>query len=349
MFTNIIERLLNAFPDYGQPVICVFGYMLLVFTGLALLAAAGLKFVEHASNPQPLAKSRRHPFSTLGMSVCVAALFPFWYYGIGTVNRLDDAVTSYGCFVYGEDEWGRFCWVGLGLLMTLFAFVWHLRAKFNIRLMWSDGIEIKREHKLVTTGAYALARHPMYASLLMWCWGGSLMMLNFATLLIVTFVMLPLMCFRANAEEKELLAAHPDYALYQKNVRQLTPTLSGAVAMVIKIVVILFLAFWIFGYCFTSRFLRPSMIILLMFIHLYLGHALTPEKTAFSYRSKSWMMLVFWFVSIFWFPAFYFFWLILAMFVYGLKWNCPCMFLHEKYGGCPCWLWLRKKRACKIK
>ena len=367
MITSIIELIIERpyiiieRPFFLFPV----GYALLAATGLGLLAAAAVKFFEHALNPQPLAKTRRHPFSTLGMTACVAALFPFWWFSVGRIFNLCNAVyeTEILKFINGEDMlrmiafcFGKnprlviFAWFAVGLLTTLAAFVWHIRAKFDIRLMWSDGIEIKRDHTLVTTGAYALARHPMYASLLLWCWGGSLMMGNIATLLITTCVILPLMIRRAKAEERELLAVHPDYALYRRNVRMLTPTLGGVPGLIVKIAMIALLGFWVYAGTFRNPAQTPMplfVLLLLVTAHLYLGYALMPEKVAFSYRSKSGMMIVFWFAGLFWFPAFYFFWLILAMFVYGLFFNCPCMIVYEKYQGCPCWRLLRK--SCKIK
>ena len=347
--------------------------LLLVCTALGLLLSAAIKFIEHARNPRPLVKSRGHPFSTLGMSLAIASLFPFWYLPMmGQVPLQGAAMPD---FVFGKEYFStgwlarlnpffdfpantlevylqaKFFLVALGVAMVLFAFCWHILAKFNLRLMWSDNIEIKRDHQLVTTGAYALARHPMYASLLMWCWGGSLIMDNLMTLLITTFVILPLMRARAKAEETELLAARPDYAFYQRNVRMLTPTLRGACALAFKIIMIAVLGFWVFACTFCRREYGETLpfpiLVTLVFTHAYLGFSLTPEKVAFSYRSKSGMMAVFWGLSLWWPPFFYVFWLLLAMFVYGLFFNCPCMWVYEKFGGCPCFALFRKKR-CRV-
>ena len=355
------------------------GYFLLAVTALGLLAAALLKFLEHARNPRPLAKSRRHPFSTLGMAACIAAMFPFWRLNAGMMSMRETFTRTFIGRVWGFDsplmdyDWLLvfLCFYAVGAVMVVAAFAWHIRAKLDLRLMWSDGIEIKRDHALATTGAYALARHPMYASLLMWCWGASLLMANLATFLITTCVMLPLMRWRAKAEEAELLAAHPDYALYQGNVRMLAPTLRGGSALAAKTAAIALLGYWTFMNTFykfhplvdswlkepgkrkpaeifvccdmsSDWVLLPPMLFLLLFVHLFLGYCLTPAKVAFSYRSKSGMMLAFWLASQLWSPAFYAYWLILAMFVYGLFFNCPCMWVYERFGGCPCFRLLGK-------
>lgn len=297
------------------------GVGLIDFTGLILLLAVGLKFIEHAMHPQKLSKAQKHPFSTLQMTICVIILFKFWINSIGQIHM--PQTLQYIYFVIGS-------------IMVVFSTVWHIWAKFNIGFFWSDGIEIKNEHALVTTGAYTLARHPMYASLLMWCWGASLLTFNWLTLFLVSAIFLPLMIKRAKDEEKELLVMNPDYLLYQQNVKMLFPTMSGFWAFGIKVLAIL-----LFGYYIWIGITLPS-IILLFFIHLYLGYSLTPEKVAFSYRSKSGMMLVFYGLSLLWHPIYYMLYVALAMFIYGLKWNCPCMIVYNKYKRCPCFSLIEK-------
>jgi hypothetical protein len=197
--------------------------------------------------------------------------------------------------------------------------------------MWSDGIEIKQDHRLISTGAYALSRHPMYASLLLWCWSASFLMFNWITLTISTLVILPLMIARARAEERELSKVLPGYVSYQENVRMLAPTIRGFYAVAVKI-----MAICLFGYYIWQGLTLPS-VILLFTIHLYLGYCLTPEKVAFSYRSKSGMMIAIWGLSLMWHPVYYLLYVILAMFIYGLKFNCPCMIIYNKYQRCPCY------------
>ena len=311
--------MLHAFQQVAQksinPDLFLAGYSLIVVTGLVLLIAVGVKFVEHAVCPQPLKSARSHFFSTYGMTLAVALLFPFWANSIGQVAL--DGVSQYIAF-------------GIGVAMLVSGFALHLWAKRSIRLMWSDGIEIKQSHMLVTSGAYSWARHPMYAGLLMWCWGGSILMFNAIAFAVTTFLMLPLMIRRAKDEEKMLLPIHPDYLLYQQNVRMLTPTLHGSVALTVKL-----LGIGVLGY-YVWTGMTAEIVTLLVFIHLFLGYSLQPEKVAFSYRSKSGMLLVFWGVSQLWPPFFYMTYLLLAMFIYGLRFNCPCMIVYNKYQRCPC-------------
>ncbi|NCC53568.1 MAG: isoprenylcysteine carboxylmethyltransferase family protein [Spartobacteria bacterium] len=298
-----------------NPALFLWGMGLIYLTGLVLLVSVALKFLEHSARTPELENKRRHPFSTREMLIAVLLLFPFWVNSFGQIEM---------------DGTLQVLYFGIGCACVLLAMAWHLRAKIDIRLMWSDGIEIKREHSLITNGAYALSRHPMYASLLLWCWGASLMMFNGITLLLTAAALLPLMVVRAGDEEKELLSARQDYALYRQNVRMLTPTVSGHAANAVKIAAIA-----LFGYLLLTGMSFPG-ILLLFLVHLYLGYSLKPEKVAFSYRSKSIMMIVLWSLSLLWPPFYYVLYGPLAMFIYGLKFDCPCMRVYSKYHGCPC-------------
>ncbi len=318
----MIPPFLEAFAERSaNPALFLWGLGVIYATAAVLLVAVVTKFRQHALRPQPLKEKRDHPFSTLEMTLCAAVMFPFWTRSWGQMP---------------VEGWLQYAYFGVGLLMAGAALAWHLRAKVDIGTLWSDGIEIKAAHPVLSSGAFALARHPMYASLLMWSWGASLMMMNAATLAWVTFAMLPLMIFRAKAEERLLTQANPDYRFYWENVRMLFPGLSGAWALVIKLAAIGLLAACIWeGITFAG-------LLLLIFTHLYLGYSLLPEKVAFSYRSKSGMMAVFWALSLLWPPVYYLFYLVLLMFVYGLKFNCPCMRVYDKYQGCPCFALLGK-------
>ncbi len=309
---DAIQRIANQSIN---PFLFVAGMNVIYFTCLILLVAAALKFLEHAAVPTKIARKISHPFSTREMIVCIGALFPFWLRSIGQVKM---------------NAQFQFVYYGIGFMMILCAITWHIWAKFNIRSMWSNEIEIKQDHRLISTGAYALARHPMYASLLLWCWSASFIMFNWITLTLSTLVILPLMIARARAEERELSKVLPDYVSYQESVHMLAPTIISFYAVAIKI-----LAICLFGYFIWQGLTLPS-VILLFTIHLYLGYCLTPEKVAFSYRSKSGMMVVIWSLSLLWHPIYYLLYMIMAMFIYGLKFNCPCMIVYNKYQRCPC-------------
>ena len=319
----MLEHILKTANLSINPTLFLIGLGVIYLTGILLLIAVALKFWEHAKHRQTLDKETKHFFSTREMTICVLLQFAFWLNSIGQF-KIQNITTQYIFF-------------GVGTIMVLFAIVWHIWAKINIGFMWSDDIEIKKNHTLITYGAFAIARHPMYASLLMWCWGAGFMMFNWATLLAVSFLFLPLMIERAKDEEKNLLQKNKDYQLYQRNVRMLVPTTSGASSVTIRIILLVLLFYFVW----TDN-ITIAVLCLLVGLHLYFGYSFLPEKVAFSYRSKSGMIGVIGLLSFIWHPIIYLYYVIMGMCLYGLKWNCPCMLVYEKYHMCPCFVLLKK-------
>ncbi len=317
---------MNAFEKLAMhaqnPDLFPWGMGFVYITAFILLGAVFYKFMEHRQHPQRLKRAEKNPYSTLEMTISVAMLFPFW---IRSFTQIQMPLLWQSIYF------------GTGLFMILFGVVWHLWAKINIGFMWSNGIEIKKEHRLMTAGAFALARHPMYASLLMWCWGASLMMMNLATLLGTTFIILPLMIKRASDEEKQLAQIFPEYVIYQSNVHMLFPKTAGVLAMMLRVVTLLGLA-----YCVWVG-LTFYMLVWQAFVFFYLGYASFPNKVAFSFRTKSVLMIVFWSASLICYPFYYFFYVILAMLLYGLFFDCPSMIMYEKHHGCPCVQFVTKR------
>jgi protein-S-isoprenylcysteine O-methyltransferase Ste14 len=82
----------------------------------------------------------------------------------------------------------------------------------------SATIEITENQRVISTGPYAIVRHPMYASALLYVLGTPLALGSYWGLVPVS-VMMPLLVWRL-VDEERLLARHlPGYADYQKRVR----------------------------------------------------------------------------------------------------------------------------------
>jgi hypothetical protein len=143
---------------------------------------------------------------------------------------------------------------------------------------------------------------------------------------------------RAKDEEKNLLQKNKDYQLYQRNVRMLTPSIEAFYSIIIRIILI-----GLLGYFTYTQTLNIASLSLLVCLHLYCGFSFIPEKVAFSYRSKSIMIGLIGLLSIYvWPPIYNFYYIIMAMSLFGLRWNCPCMWIYEKYQGCPIRIWIKK-------
>jgi protein-S-isoprenylcysteine O-methyltransferase Ste14 len=81
----------------------------------------------------------------------------------------------------------------------------------------SATIEVAENQKVVSTGPYALVRHPMYASALFYLIGMPLALGSLWGLLALVF-MLPFLLWRLLDEERFLAKNLPGYTEYQKKV-----------------------------------------------------------------------------------------------------------------------------------
>jgi len=76
--------------------------------------------------------------------------------------------------------------------------------------------------ELVTTGVFALARHPIYTSLLLAAFGYALY-LGSGYRMLIGLALLVLFYFKSSYEESLLSARYPGYAEYRKRVGRFTP------------------------------------------------------------------------------------------------------------------------------
>jgi len=52
------------------------------------------------------------------------------------------------------------------------------RSHLDLGQNWSQSLEIRKGHQLVTDGVYRFIRHPMYASIWIWCLAQGLLLEN---------------------------------------------------------------------------------------------------------------------------------------------------------------------------
>ena len=118
----------------------------------------------------------------------------------------------------------RFHWsnVSLGaviagdvLVVVGFYFVFRV---YRENTFTSATIEIAPNQTVVSTGPYAIVRHPMYASALLYVIGTPLALASYWGLIGVA-VMVPFLIWRLFDEERMLVASLPGYVEYQRKVR----------------------------------------------------------------------------------------------------------------------------------
>jgi protein-S-isoprenylcysteine O-methyltransferase Ste14 len=107
--------------------------------------------------------------------------------------------------------------LGLALLV--------LSSAFMLRVMRENSfaapvikLQTERGHYVVSTGPYAVVRHPMYSGAVLFLVGASLLLGSWWGVAMVPLFAL-LFAIRAGIEERALIAGLPDYADYTKRVR----------------------------------------------------------------------------------------------------------------------------------
>jgi protein-S-isoprenylcysteine O-methyltransferase Ste14 len=105
----------------------------------------------------------------------------------------------------------------LGNVLVVIGFYFIFRV-YRENTYTSATIEIAQDQTVVTTGPYAIVRHPMYASALLYVIGTPLALGSWWGLIGVA-VMLPFLVWRLLDEERMLVANLAGYTDYQRKVR----------------------------------------------------------------------------------------------------------------------------------
>jgi protein-S-isoprenylcysteine O-methyltransferase Ste14 len=105
--------------------------------------------------------------------------------------------------------------VGDALVVIGFYFI---SLVYRANTFTSATIEVAKDQKVISTGPYAIVRHPMYASALLYLLGTPLALGSYRGLLVFAAVM-PLLLWRLADEEHFLSTNLPGYTEYRKRVR----------------------------------------------------------------------------------------------------------------------------------
>ena len=131
--------------------------------------------------------------------------------GISWINRL----------LFVLPGWMRWCGFFLGLVSITF-WTW---TQITLDTQWSAQLQLTKNHHLITTGPYAYLRHPLYASVLVWCIALSLLTANW---IFVAFSVLSIagLLYRIPKEEQMMLDAFGnEYKIYVQHTGRFFPKL----------------------------------------------------------------------------------------------------------------------------
>ena len=112
-------------------------------------------------------------------------------------------------------------WIGVVLCVAGLIFcVW---ARFTLGRNWSGVVTLKGGHELITSGPYALVRHPIYTGLLTMFVATIIVRGHVAGLIAIPLVFVSFWV-KLRYEEKLMLEQFPnEYASYQQRVKRLVP------------------------------------------------------------------------------------------------------------------------------
>ena len=107
------------------------------------------------------------------------------------------------------------CWAGFGLgLLNVAFWTW---TQIHLDTQWSAQLQLRKEHRLITSGPYARIRHPLYSA--MFSWGIALALLNANWIFVaLAILMIAGILVHIPREEKLMLEAFGDE--YQAYIRR---------------------------------------------------------------------------------------------------------------------------------
>ena len=110
-----------------------------------------------------------------------------------------------------------------GFVLTLAGCVFAIWARLTLGRNWSGRATVKADHRLVTAGPYAVARHPIYTGLIVGVVGTALATGEWHGILAVVVILLALM-IKMSQEERLMIQTFPEtYAAYRQRVKALIP------------------------------------------------------------------------------------------------------------------------------
>lgn len=133
------------------------------------------------------------------------------------------ALTSVFAFAdYPASPWA----VVAGGLVTVLGLWLFYRCHAELGRNWSQSLDVREEHALVSTGIYAHIRHPMYTSMLLWTVAQALLLPN----LVAGpsgFLCFSLMCLMRIPREEQMMEEHfgDEYRRYMQKTKRLVPGL----------------------------------------------------------------------------------------------------------------------------
>ncbi len=179
---------------------------------LVVIGSIAVDFILY-SNKSNVKRSKKSLVATGTMFMFYFLYYNVIRFNIGDIVEVvsdDNVTTVLGC-------------VFVGTLCIVVGAITSVLGRLALKNNWADHIKIYDEHTLVNKGVYKIVRHPLYSSLMLMFFGGSIAYMNYLSAVLTTFVFIPFMYYRAKQEEKLLLEEFAEYKEYRENVGMFFP------------------------------------------------------------------------------------------------------------------------------
>jgi protein-S-isoprenylcysteine O-methyltransferase Ste14 len=177
---------------------------IIVLSVMALFASIFIDF-KLFNNKENTKKSKKSIVATGSMIGFYFVYYAVLRFKIGVISFSNDAI------------------IIIGTIMILAGSIINILGRLNLKDNWANHIKIYDGHKLITIGMYKIVRHPLYASIMLMLFGGSLAYRNWASAVLTMFVFIPFMYYRAKQEEELLSKEFEEYNDYKKQVGMFFP------------------------------------------------------------------------------------------------------------------------------
>ena len=113
----------------------------------------------------------------------------------------------------------------IGTSMIIAGAVINIVGRLQLKSNWANHIKIYEDQRLIVSGIYRLVRHPLYASIMLMLFGGSVAYRNWLSGAMTAFVFIPFMYYRAKQEETLLQEEFVKYVEYKGTTGMFFPKL----------------------------------------------------------------------------------------------------------------------------
>lgn len=177
-------------PLWSQPPLAIVANLVVSLAFLLIAAAIVLDFAAYHRQGRAVVSSDRSLVETGSMTAFFVA-----YYLVIRLRALELEVNGPV----------REALIVAGIVLVVLGVGFNIWGRLVLKSSWANQIRIYEGQRLLTSGPFAIVRHPLYASLIWTFVGGAMIYANPLALVLTAAVFVPMMYVRAKKEDAVLL------------------------------------------------------------------------------------------------------------------------------------------------